>query len=56
VASGRRGGPISKHVKVWKEQKYGHGSRRGPIPRMTVLVRASSNSLHWTRLDWSWLI
>jgi hypothetical protein len=23
-------GPISKQIKLWKQQKYGHGSRRGP--------------------------
>jgi hypothetical protein len=37
--------PISKYIKVWKEQKYDHGSRRGPKPRMTVLARISSNLL-----------
>jgi hypothetical protein len=41
----QRGGPISKHVKVGKEQKYEyiHGSRRGPKPRTTVLARTSSS-------------
>jgi hypothetical protein len=31
--------------KVWKEQKYGHGSQWGPKPRLTVLARASSSLL-----------
>jgi hypothetical protein len=37
-----------KHIKVWKEQKYGHRSRRGPKPRTTVLAKASGNLLDWT--------
>jgi hypothetical protein len=43
-----RGVPISKHVTVWEEQEYGHGSRRSPKPRRTVLARVSSNLLDWT--------
>jgi hypothetical protein len=29
--------------KSWKEQKYGHGSRRNPKSRLTVLARPSNN-------------
>jgi hypothetical protein len=35
--------PFRKTQKSWKEQKYGHGSRRGPNAGLTVLVRTSSN-------------
>jgi hypothetical protein len=35
-------------VEVWKEEKYGLGSRRGSKPRMTVLARTSNNLLDWT--------
>jgi hypothetical protein len=35
--------PISKHVKDWREQKYGHWYRREMKPRMTVLPGVSSN-------------
>jgi hypothetical protein len=41
--SGYRGGPISKYVKVCKEQKYGNGYRRSLKPRATVLARTSGN-------------
>jgi hypothetical protein len=27
----------------WKEQKYGHGTRQGRKPRMTVLARQEEN-------------
>jgi hypothetical protein len=37
----RRSGPISEH-------KFGHGSRRGLKPRMTVLTRATRNLLDRT--------
>jgi hypothetical protein len=47
----RRRGPISKHVKVWKEQKYAHGTRRGSISRSTVLAKPSSNLLDWNGLE-----
>jgi hypothetical protein len=35
-SSCQRGGPISKHVKVWKEEIYGQGSRWSPKPRTTA--------------------
>jgi hypothetical protein len=49
-SSHRRGGPISKHVEVWKEQKYVHGFRLNPKPRTTVLTTARRNLLDWTVL------
>jgi hypothetical protein len=42
------GSGVSRHVEVWKEQKYSHGSRRGSKPRLTVLTRTSSNLLDWS--------
>jgi hypothetical protein len=36
----RRGGPISKHIEIWKEKYI-------PLLRMIVLTRASSNLLDW---------
>jgi hypothetical protein len=41
ASSHGRGGLISKYVNGL-EQKYGHGSWRGPEPRMAVLAEASS--------------
>jgi hypothetical protein len=38
-----KGETIWDQEKVYKPKKYGYGSRRGPIPRMTVLASASSN-------------
>jgi hypothetical protein len=37
-----------KHTKFWEEQRYGNGSRRGPIPRITALSKVSSK---FTGLD-----
>jgi hypothetical protein len=39
----------SKHVKVSKEQKYGYRTPRGPTPKTTILGRANSNLLDWTK-------
>jgi hypothetical protein len=46
-----RGGPISKYIIVWKEEKYGRGSGWGPIPRATVLATTSCNLLDLTGLE-----
>lgn len=47
----RRGGSISKHIKVWKEQKYDHDCQQCWIPRLTVLTVASRYILCWARLS-----
>jgi hypothetical protein len=54
-SSGQSGGPISKH-EVWKEQKYCRWSRRGQIPRRTVLSRTGCNLLDWRVVSqfWPW--
>jgi hypothetical protein len=41
------GGPIL----FWNEQKFGHGSRRGPKPRMTVLAKANGKLLLFSNMD-----
>jgi hypothetical protein len=35
--------PLQNMQKSWKEQKYGHRSRREPKPRLTILAWVSSN-------------
>jgi hypothetical protein len=35
--------PFQNTLKSWKEQKYRHGSWQDPKPRLTVLVKATSN-------------
>jgi hypothetical protein len=46
--------PFQNTWKSWKEQKYVHGSRRDPKPRLTVLARTSNN--YPTRLVWDMVL
>jgi hypothetical protein len=42
---GRKGVSISKHLKVRKEQKYGHGTWWNQKPNLTVLAQTNRNLL-----------
>jgi hypothetical protein len=55
-SSRRRQGPISSHVKVWKEQKYSHASRWGPkLARViSVLLQWADLSSRFARLPETW--
>jgi hypothetical protein len=46
LLSSKRRPCFQTHKWSWKEQEFGHGSRRGPKPNTTVLARTSSNLLH----------
>jgi hypothetical protein len=43
LLSSKRRHHFETHKRSWKEQNFGHGSRRGPKPRTVVLAKASSN-------------
>jgi hypothetical protein len=40
--------PFHKNIKLWREQKYCHGYRRGLKSRTIVLARAIINFLDWS--------
>jgi hypothetical protein len=48
LLSSKRKHHFKTHKWSWNEQKYGHGSRRGPKPRLIVLARANSKLLPYS--------
>jgi hypothetical protein len=45
LLSSKTGPHLHTYKRPWKEWNSGHGSRRGPKPRTTLLARSSSNLL-----------